>query len=82
MREVMIMVSAAMEPEEIALKVQEASEKYLADRTTDNRHELLFYCHVFVLNQATKGDMGKAVDLVKQIERHERQSEMFNPSGN
>ena len=83
MKEMMIMLATAMEPEEIVSKLQEQSEKYLADPTDEEaKKHLLFYCHIFTMHSVTKGKMNKAMELIDDMDKFEKRESIFKTSQN
>lgn len=82
MKELMIMMATMMPEEKLLNDLKDAIEDYLILPTNEKRDEIAMFSTMVVIKHDTNGDAKNAVDMIKKMEKLEKQSNIFNVNGN
>lgn len=82
MKEILIMLAASLEENEILEKLSDAISQYQYDKSEDNKHHIVFYCQVFIIAMMTNGKMDKAMELINQMQKMDKMDDLLNTSDN
>ena len=88
-KEVLVMLAAATNIEQIIDDINEASSEYktacLIDSDEDKKiaiHKLTMHIHLFILQQMTKGNFEQAIKVINDMKDFQKKVEFFNTENN
>lgn len=82
MKELLVMM-ASITPEEVLLdELQENLDKYTTDGSEESKNSLLLTCQMFILKGVTSDSPQKAMDMIKDMNKFQKERELFKPNEN
>lgn len=82
MKEVIIFMATMMPEDSMLNELREAIDEHLIYNSEETKKRVNTLCMMFTIKCSTHGEVDKAVDMIKSIEKNERTSEIFNPTKN
>lgn len=70
-KEMMILMATAMPTDKIVDDLKEAIEEFEINPNDHTESKLGFYCHLLTMSFMTKGDIGKAMKVTRDMDKIE-----------
>ena len=82
MKSLLILAAAVIPKEKHIEDVKEAAINASINPNKENVDKLLLHCHMLLIAEASKGDVGNAAKMISEIELMEKRKKMFDPDSN
>ena len=77
MKELLILKAAASTKEQLIDDFKEAITEWEINKTENNFDMLVFHAHLLMLRKLTKGDMSEAFKVMKDMDKFDRLTSVF-----